>query len=127
MTIFPRPTPWLVCYQAFWEFLRGRETYQFVNIPAKHLHLLRYDVFVEGEEIILREQGRDVLHCPVLPMTMLTWVFYVIESWATGLLFAVWDHRLFAGSQKLTRRELRDKLERMERELARYRPQEGDE
>jgi hypothetical protein len=45
----------------------------------------------------------------------------VIESWASGLLFMVWNHRLFAGSTKLTRGELLDKLARVEKELERLR------
>jgi hypothetical protein len=120
-TIFPRPTPWVVAWHAFWEYLNRRDTYRFTYIPAKYAHLLRYDIFVEDEEILLREDGRDLIHVPVLPMTLLTWIFYVIESWASGLLFMVWNHRLFAGSTKLTRSELLDKLARVEKELERLR------
>jgi hypothetical protein len=126
-SIFPRPTPWIVAWQAFADYLRGRDTFCFVEVPTRYAHLLRYDLYVEGEEVLLREQGRDVIHLPVLPMAFLTWVFYAIESYAHGLLFQVWNHRLFAGTQKLTRQELMDKLDRLQAELDRLHTTQPDD
>lgn len=91
--IFPRPTPWIVAWQAAWAYINGMQSYRFVYLPAEYTFLTSDDVAMDGGTFMLRQQGRVVLHTVTEAMTWQIWLLYLLESWLYGPLLKFWKWR----------------------------------
>ena len=112
--IFPRPTPWLVAWKAFFGYLGRRQTYHFVYFSPQFNDLSQYAIDAEEGTIVLRDRdGEEVFHASSFPMTWQLWALYVVESWLCGPLLKFWHWRW---AEEKIDRLARKKTERIEPE-----------
>lgn len=114
-SLFLRPTPWKVAWQAFLSFLVWRRTYRFVYLSPRYTDASRYHYYVERDELVLRENSHEVTRLELHDMTWGLWFEYAFESHIYGLFWRFWDWRWSAN--KMTRAEMQSKLEALERKL----------
>lgn len=110
-TIFLRPTPWKVAWQAGFDYVRGSGRFCFAYLPH-HLSNPAFDYRLElGRDLAVFEHGKEIARLPLLPLTFVHWLFYGIESFAYGFFQRFWAWRW---DGKPSRQELEQRIEELE-------------
>ncbi len=116
-TIFPRPTPWRVAWEASFLRLLGKHTYKMVFIDRKYAEKLHtYDIVQQDNHIVLYDGKDEIVTFGVYDITWAMAIEYNVQSFLYGFMFRFWEWR-WSENGKLTNGELRQKLARMEGEL----------
>lgn len=124
-TIFLRPTPWKVAWQAGFDYLCATGRFCFVYLPHEYSNP-EFDYRLErGRDLAIFDNGKEIARLPLLSLTFVYWLFYGIESFAYGFFQRFWLWRWDA--KRPTRRELEAKVEQLERRLSEMIRQEEDE
>lgn len=115
-TIFLRPTPWKVAWLAGFAYVLLRPIFKFAYLP-REFQTANYSFYTEefGKRLVVKDGNKEVYAAPVFPLSFRRWIIYGVESWVYGLMTAFWNWRWDSGT--LTKKELQDKLERLERKL----------
>jgi hypothetical protein len=93
-SIFARPTPWMVAWKAFGQFLRPPCMYRFAYVrPA--MMSLAYNYISDGEFLsITGDDGQILRKTEILPMSWGLWWEYVVQSYLYGFFWRFWNWRL---------------------------------
>lgn len=116
-TIFLRPTPWKVAWQAGFAYIRNRRTYGFAYIPTMYTNST-YEYLIEGVELLVHKEQDTIFHTPIRPLTFRRWFFYGLESFAYGFFERFWAWRWDSGT--LTRTEMQAKIEVLEQQIQEF-------
>jgi hypothetical protein len=115
-TIFLRPTPWKVAWQAWFDYLRSAGRFCFVYLPHEFSNPA-FDYRLErAKDLAVFQDGKEIARLPLLPLTFVHWLFYVIESYAYGFMARFWLWTW--DSPRPSRAELETKIEQLERRLS---------